>query len=468
MYAGATCSKLFTSTDFGDTWIQANNGITGNVESFTRDGSYVYAAEWNRGVFRTSNHGGSWTDASTGLTNGWTTSITTSGGNTFLSTSGDGIFFSSDHASSWTPANNGLVATNIYSMASAGKRIMTISDNANIYITDDKGDSWQVIDQTPLLTDFNDLSDIEFADSIVYVASDSLLISSDSGNTWISKSLPSNIISNILLINDTDIICGTYNQGIFLSHDTGTSWTSISNGFVNSGIVSSLCLMGNTIIAGKLQYGTFVSHDYGANWVSTGLPNVTIKALVQYGTNVFAATNNGLYVSADSGDTWQSRLATPTNTIAVTDTLLFIGDYYGNLQISFDDGYTWTTVNDGLPGNCISSILIKGEDLYVGTYGAGVWKRPIAEMLDNIIVGVPDINPDPGFRIFPNPAIDLINVEVEDCTSIEILSITGQIISTIDNPDAINSIDISDYCKGLYFIKARTLHGTIVKKFIKN
>src|SRR5215831_1164593 len=67
LFAGTTSQGVFKSTDHGVTWSAANNGIENTtVFSFTADGSFLYAGT-NTGVFRSSNNGKSWTPANTGI-----------------------------------------------------------------------------------------------------------------------------------------------------------------------------------------------------------------------------------------------------------------------------------------------------------------------------------------------------------------------------------------------------------------
>jgi len=64
---------------------------------------------------------------------------------------------------------------------------------------------------------------------------------------------------------------------------------------------------------------------------------------------------------------------------------------------------------------------------------------------------------DVGFIVYPNPASSAISVEIdndhpEDHT-IEIINPIGMKINIINNPDHFETIDISNYSKGLYFIR---------------
>src|SRR5205807_3173944 len=90
----------------------------------------------------------------------------------------------------------------------------------------------------------------------------------------------------------------------------------------------------------------FRTRDYGKSWTAivTGLPvdqpSGSFARVIRNDTRkaglVFAGTESGMYVSFDDGDNWQS------------------------LQLN-------------LPNTSFRDIVIKDNDLVVGTYGRGIW-----------------------------------------------------------------------------------------------
>jgi hypothetical protein len=72
--------------------------------------------------------------------------------------------------------------------------------------------------------------------------------------------------------------------------------------------------------------------------------------------------------------------------------------------------------------------------------------------------------------IYPNPAADFIyfeGAEFHDHLQIELISVTGQKIKTI-NLNESKKIDVRHLSPGVYFIQWDTEQGTCVKKIIKN
>lgn len=71
--------------------------------------------------------------------------------------------------------------------------------------------------------------------------------------------------------------------------------------------------------------------------------------------------------------------------------------------------------------------------------------------------------------IYPNPADNIVTISAPEGTqTLTILNAIGQSIQTIDNPGATNSIDVSEFQTGIYFIQVVKGDAKITKKlFVK-
>jgi hypothetical protein len=69
-------------------------------------------------------------------------------------------------------------------------------------------------------------------------------------------------------------------------------------------------------------------------------------------------------------------------TFALSGPNLFAGSYGGHVFLSTNDGATWTNVGMGLPMYLTTDALaVSGSYLLAGVAGAGVWRRPLSEMI---------------------------------------------------------------------------------------
>lgn len=70
--------------------------------------------------------------------------------------------------------------------------------------------------------------------------------------------------------------------------------------------------------------------------------------------------------------------------------------------------------------------------------------------------------------IFPNPASNIITINsLQKKSEILILNIQGQLIKSMIADKSTITFDISDFAKGMYFVKVTTDNGTVTKKIIK-
>ncbi|MGD0711336.1 MAG: T9SS type A sorting domain-containing protein [Bacteroidales bacterium] len=70
-------------------------------------------------------------------------------------------------------------------------------------------------------------------------------------------------------------------------------------------------------------------------------------------------------------------------------------------------------------------------------------------------------------KIFPNPANENLTIETSQKSYIEILSIEGQLIKTINTSRNKTNIDVSSFPSGVYVVEVKTEKGVEVKKFVK-
>ena len=151
-----------------------------------------------------------------------------------------------------------------------------------------------------------------------------------------------------------------------------------------TGVVGSLAVIGTNLFAGTTN-GVFLSTDYGTNWsaVDSGLTNLYINALTispngTGGTNLFVGTIGGVFLSTNNGISWTAAtgLQFPVTSFLVSGTNLFAGTNGEGVYLSTNYGTSWTAVNSGLMGSnryvfCFTVSLNEtgGTNVFVGTVG---------------------------------------------------------------------------------------------------
>lgn len=88
----------------------------------------------------------------------------------------------------------------------------------------------------------------------------------------------------------------------------------------------------------------------------------------------------------------------------------------------------------------------------------------------NYIAGMSELNTESKLYLYPNPAMDELNIEgnfLKHGGFIEVFDLSGKIRLTQTSTSSISSIDISRLNKGLYFIHVTNGKNKLTRKFIK-
>jgi len=235
-----------------------------------------------------------------------------------------------------------------------------------------------------------------------------------------------------IAINADKIFIGTAG-GVFMSNNSGESWTVVNHG-----------------LTGTLQvFGITIKND-----------------------KIFAATLDGLFLSTNNGSSWtllNNGLDPYVKTIAISGNNIFAGKW-GGVFLSSDKGLSWSEENDGLSGNglYVSSLAVSDSYIFAGT-GNGIWKRLLSDFKTNI-----DIVDSSSIRIYPNPAKDYLTVSIGNCSdtqeySIRIVNLLGKIVFETKVTQPQYQINTSRLLgKGVYILRVSDSNNIIkaTKKII--
>jgi ligand-binding sensor domain-containing protein len=169
------------------------------------------------------------------------------------------------------------------------------------------------------------------------------------------------------------------------------------------------------------------------------------------GSNLFAGTDGGVFLSTTNGASWTAVNTGLTNTsvrsLAVSGSNLFAGTG-GGVFLSPNNGISWTAVNTGLTNPVVRSLAVNGADLFAGTRDGGVWRRPLSEMVTAV---EDDFSQVPvGFTLeqnYPNPFNPSTTIRYQLSKTIQVVlkvyNIFGQEVRTLVNerqPAGVNSV----------------------------
>jgi hypothetical protein len=202
-----------------------------------------------------------------------------------------------------------------------------------------------------------------------------VFLSTNSGTSWTHTSFNNQSVYS-LTTNGIIVYAGTFFFGVYKSTDNGTNWTQTS---LNNQSVYSLATNGNNVFAGTDFNGVYKSTNNGTNWTQTSLNNRNVYTLVTNGNNVFAGTaiystnGYGVYLSTNNGTTWAQTALNNVSVYSLTLIVnnLFAGTRDSGVYRSTNNGTNWT--HTSLNNQNVISLAIDGNNIFAGTSDSGVY-----------------------------------------------------------------------------------------------
>ena len=133
---------------------------------------------------------------------------------------------------------------------------------------------------------------------------------------------------------------------------------------------ATLITSGTNLFAAT-NVGVYRSTDNGMYW--TSVSGGSCYALLASGSNIFRGSGSGVLLSTDNGDTWtwvnNGLTSTNVRCFAVNDTNLFVGVYGGGVFHSTNNGSSWTAASSGMTNLDMNALAVSGQNLFAGTAG---------------------------------------------------------------------------------------------------
>jgi photosystem II stability/assembly factor-like uncharacterized protein len=248
-------------------------------------------------------------------------------------------------------------------------------------------------------------------------------------------------------LNTQHLYVGTSDGNVWRSLNNGGLWTalhaSLPDRYVTSIHASPNTVNNVYVTHSGYRYNQYIPHihksiDNGTTWsdISGDLPQAGINdVLIAPGFEnvIFVATDIGVYYTQNNGVNWV-RLGANMPTIVVWD-----------LELN--------------PST---------NKLIAGTYARGIQTIDISTLLVNISVGIKNQSLQTAISVFPNPAIDFVDITIPEnieIKTIEVFDLDGKkvLVQNLSN----NKINVSELKSGIYHLVIETKTERIVKKLYK-
>ena len=350
LYAG-TSSNIFYSTDSGDSWQQLAHFQDEIVliSGIAFIGDTIYVGRYMEdGVFFSDDNGKSWTQIDSGLTDRGGPRLITSG-TTLFAQMWDHVFRLKAGEKSWTqltlndPRTKSTLEPDIRRFAVSGETIYAATANGGLFRSTDMGNSWESIKSKSMQRSYDALAAV--GNTVFYISDGRVFRSTDTGNLWttFNTNLTNQSILSITVLSEKILYVGTSN-GVFRSTDGGESWTKINTGIINTHI-EELVFFGGALYT-ITSDGIVKSTDGGNSWVpmNEGLSAKEEVTLIVSGGKLYVATEElkpstaGIYCLADDEKSWmpiQINMQSSNDKIYVVSQLAISGDtFYVVTQIA--------------------------------------------------------------------------------------------------------------------------------------
>lgn len=373
----ATSSGLFKSTDAGASWTKNNASETNAyMGSVAVNGNTVWASGWDTNpgkLLRSENGGVSWTSLTVGTKS--VKQIAVKGADTYIIVEGEGLYKSSNNGVDWQHIHNAFSQSYLF----VDSNDIFLLDNYRISFSTDGGSTWT--NRTTMAPAFN-IQSMYTTDQYMFIGTWGGGVSRAATSTESSWQLVNDglhcMTLNYIKSDGNTLLAGTESSYIRTSTDAGISWSQRKDqyGFSGGNARHFASLDSDLFSAGDAYI--LRSSDQGSTWVfkDANVRNRIIAGLAATKTTLFAGTNDGMYVSADRGETWNKRsngITADIRTVYSDGKNVYAGTWDG-LFVSTNDGVSWNRISTGLPGQSINAITHVGSVIFVATQFNGLYK----------------------------------------------------------------------------------------------
>jgi hypothetical protein len=404
-------------------WVQTNGPCGGTFKNIAIHDTILYTSVLDRGVFRSTDQGKSWTAMNDGLNGRDIFTLVSFGNELFAGTELNGLYICSESDGRWSQftSKSGNYYARIFGMTVHGNEIWAATDYGLIKLYKKNG-VW--VDS--LIHTMRWSQAVAVTDSFIYVSSgNEMERSADHGIIWTActsglsnskivylKMLDNklgfagtnngafitsnggtlwNIINNGIGADDNsytrcvtsrnDTILFSSNEKIWISIDKGTTWTNFNPAF-SFNTPEQIGLIGNSIFLATAK-GIFKSSFSDRKWIdiSNGIISGNVAAMLKVGDTVFAGCNaNGkVFRSDDNGLNWAASdsgfdIMSTVYSLTYFDSVLYAGCEKQGLMQSTDFGRSWTMCDFKM--GYVRSFAQMDSTLLLGHFVTGIYSLP--------------------------------------------------------------------------------------------
>ena len=406
LFAGTSEGGIFRSTDGGETWVSASEGLRvyenntfPPIFALTQKGNILYAGTGHN-LFCSTNDGDSWQQLTNFQRYRGISGVAFIGDTIYIGQHiEESVFFSNDNGKSWSQIDSGLTDRLGPRLIASGTTLFA-ETLRHVFRLKAGETSWtKLVIKDPSKRDaISGITKLVVSGEVVYAAADKgLFCSTDMGDSWIpiKSEATQRFHGELAAVGNTLFYIGSGIAGgrVFRSTDAGNSWTMSNTNLTDQSILSVTVLSEKMLYVGT-ENGVFRSEDGGESWVetNTGIINTHIEDLVFFRNALYAVMGDGIVKSTDAGNSWVTMndglIASDGATLTVSGGKLYTVTNETNYGLNpstsgiyslADDGDSWIPVQTNMESSnnriyVVNQLAISGETFYiVGQMGGKEW-----------------------------------------------------------------------------------------------
>ena len=301
VYAGTT-EGLWKSADLGKTWKHVTNSdiVVNDVLVDPRNSQHVLLATDRMGILTSADGTQTFTASNQGFSHRYIAAIEADHNDPrtiYVGLINDqelgGVFMSRDAGAHWQQRSTGLGARDVFTLKQASNGTLVAGTNRGMFLLEKNSDSWR-----PSNTVVSETS----ATKVIKIKGKTKKVASHSTTRSVLDAR----------INDVEISSNRWlaatSAGLYSSSDQGKIWT----GGPVMGKQDFVAVRANReMIVAATRSGVLVSTDGGTEWKQAPLTSFVSSVYglaITPDSNVFVASREGIFHSADAGKSWEHVL----------------------------------------------------------------------------------------------------------------------------------------------------------------